>query len=276
MIHCLGRTRIGRLLQFGGAALPRWGRGGGGSAAARAAAGTRCEAREGTGRDRLGRDRRSPGPARERYLEGRIQARASPTGAQITIAALTLTAVSLVVFSLRRPELPEFPPSPILGGETDPGPRDAGEARLLTVDASDPAVWRPVDLARGTVVEAPGPDGWDLAFRRFEARVNGGAGREARAGILDLGDVAFDSVRSVPASGYVGMSARGRDTTHALLDDWYSYSFSSHVLRPAPRLFAVRTARGRHAALEFVSYYCPGAQPGCVTVRYRFVPASES
>jgi hypothetical protein len=44
-----------------------------------------------------------------------------------------------------------------------------------------------------------------------------------------------------------------------------------HVLRPEPRTFAVRTAAGRHAALEFVSYYCPGAQPGCVTMRYRFL-----
>lgn len=192
------------------------------------------------------------------------------------IAALALAAVALVVLSLRSPELPVFPPSPILGADADRGGGNSAGAQLLTVDASDPQSWRHVDLERGTVVEAPGPDGWDLAFRRFEVRVNGGAGGQAGAGVLALGDVALDSVRSVPASGYVGMSARGRDTTHALLDEWYSYSFTSHVLRPAARVYAVRTARGLHAALEFVSYYCPGAQPGCVTVRYRFVDPSES
>ena len=202
--------------------------------------------------------------------------RISPTGAQVAIAAIALTAVVLVVLSLRSPQLPEFPPSPILGADADRGGGNSGGVQLLTVDASDPDTWRHVDLERGTVVEAPGPDGWDLAFRRFEVRVNGGAGGQAGAGVLVLDDVALDSVPSVPVSGYVGMSARGRDTTHALLDEWYSYSFTSHVLRPTPRVFAVRTARGLHAALEFVSYYCPGAQPGCVTVRYRFVEPSES
>ncbi|MDE2772207.1 MAG: HmuY family protein [Gemmatimonadota bacterium] len=202
--------------------------------------------------------------------------RISPTRAQVMIAALALAAVALVVLSLRSPELPVFPPSPILDADADRGGGNSSGAQLLTVDASDPQSWRHIDLERGTVVEAPGPDGWDLAFRRFEVRVNGGAGGQAGAGVLALGDVALDSVRSVPASGYVGMSARGRDTTHALLDEWYSYSFTSHVLRPAARVYAVRTARGLHAALEFVSYYCPGAQPGCVTVRYRFVDPSES
>ena len=277
MINYFGQPEIGYSLQFSiGTEIRRWERGAGLPAEPRAATGALCEAREGINRDRARRDRRSPDPHGDPNLEGHVQARTWPTRAQISIAALVLAAIALVVLSLRRPELPEFPPNPILNANADREARNAGEAHLLTVDASDPEIWRYVDLERGTVVEAPGPDGWDLAFRRFEVRVNGGAGREAGAGVLALGDVTFDSVRSVPASGYVGMSARGRDTTHALLDDWYSYSFTSHVLRPTPRVFAVRTAQGRHAALEFVSYYCPGARPGCVSVRYRFVDPSEA
>ena len=63
----------------------------------------------------------------------------------------------------------------------------------------------------------------------------------------------------------------GRDTTLAVLEDWYSYSYTTHVLRPRDRTFALRTRDGRHAALRFLSYYCPGAQPGCVTLRFRFL-----
>ena len=182
-----------------------------------------------------------------------------------------LVTIVLVGLSIRRPELPVFAPSPILAAGESADSLEPGEARTLTVDSSDPERWRYVDLARGTVVEAPGPTGWDLAFRRFEVRVNGGAGSGAGAGVIDLGEVPLDAVRTVPASGYVGMTASGRDTTQALLEGWYSYSFTTHVLRPEPRTFALRTATGRHAALEFVSYYCPGAQPGCVTLRYRFL-----
>jgi hypothetical protein len=181
-----------------------------------------------------------------------------------------------VALSLRRPELPEFPPSPILSGKGLPDTLDLAATRLLTIDATDPQRWRHVDLARGTVVESPAPNAWDLAFRRFEVRVNGGAGSAAHGGVVRLEEVALDSVRSVPDAGYEGMSANGRDTTHAVLEGWYSYSFTTHVLRPEPRTYAVRTAAGRHAALEFVSYYCPGAQPGCVTLRYRFVEPTGS
>ena len=138
------------------------------------------------------------------------------------------------------------------------------------MDASDPESWRYVDLTRRAVVADP-RSGWDVAFRRFEVKVNGGPGFTGRGGALDLGPVALDSVAIVPEDGYEGMKVAGRDTTLALLDDWYSYSYTTHVLRPRDRTFAIRTASGRHAALRFLSYYCPGAQPGCVTVRYRFV-----
>jgi hypothetical protein len=188
-----------------------------------------------------------------------------PRTAAVLIGALVVVVLVLVGISLRRPELPEFPPTAVVreapGG---PGPH------LLTVDSSDPESWRYVDLARGTVVEHPA-SGWDLAFRRFEVRVNGGPGFTGQAGAIDLGDVALDSVTSLPVEGYRGMEVAGRDTTLAVLEDWYTYSYTTHVLRPRERTFALRTASGRRAALRFLSYYCPGAQPGCVTVRYRFL-----
>jgi hypothetical protein len=186
-------------------------------------------------------------------------------GALVAIGVMVVVVLVLVGLSLRRPELPEFTPT-ALGEEAPSGPGP----RQLTVDSSDPESWRYVSLARGTVVEDPAP-GWDLAFRRFEVRVNGGPGFAGRGGALDLGPVALDSVTSLPKEGYQAMEVAGRDTTLAVLEDWYSYSYTTHVLRPRDRTFALRTADGRHAALRFLSYYCPGAQPGCVTVRYRFV-----
>ena len=55
-----------------------------------------------------------------------------------------------------------------------------------------------------------------------------------------------------------------------ILDEWYTYSFTSHVLRPKDQTLGIRTAKGQHVALRFLSYYCTGAQPGCVTIRYAF------
>ena len=199
---------------------------------------------------------------------------AASGSARIAIVTLALAAIALVALSLRRPAVPEYSPTPILEPDALVDSSARNETRLLTVDASDPERWRHVDLELGTVVETPGALGWDLAFRRFEARVNGGPGAEGSGGVADLGEVPLDSVLAVPSGDYLGMAVSGRDTTHALLDEWYTYSFTTHVLRPRTRTFAVRTTSGRHAALEFVSYYCPGAQPGCVTVRYRFLEPS--
>ncbi len=53
-----------------------------------------------------------------------------------------------------------------------------------------------------------------------------------------------------------------------MLENWYEYSWLSHILTPADRTFALRTADGKYAILRFLSYYCPGGRPGCVTFEY--------
>jgi len=189
------------------------------------------------------------------------------------IAALTVVGVSS---TLRRPEVPTYTP-------TVPRPAEAGEAGeadeaeeaaagpsgavVYTVDASDPERWRFFDFSRGSVVEDPGELGWDLAFRRFVVAVNGGPGFAGKGGALDLGKVAFEAVDRVPVEGYLP-GPPGRDSANPAFERWYDYGFTSHLLTPKARVYAVRTADGRYAKLELLSYYCPGPRPGCVTFRY--------
>lgn len=183
---------------------------------------------------------------------------------QLVLGLLTAAAVAFVVVSLRSPEVPTFAPSPLQADEV-------GEARVgprtVTVDASHPERWRYFDFSRGTVVEDPGPLGWDLALRRFQLAVNGGPGFAGRGGALGLGPVDFDSLRVVPDEGY-RVSESGADSVNTALERWYDYSWTSHVLTPRPDVYAVRTADGRYAKLQLVGYYCPGAVSGCLTFRY--------
>ena len=179
------------------------------------------------------------------------------------IGVLVLGATVLVALSLGAPEVPTFVPT--VAAPADVGPTKEGP-RLVTVDASNPGAWQFFDFSRGSVVDGPGPADWDAAFRRFEIIVNGGPEFDGNAGVIDLGEVPFDSVFSVPGSGYV-VAERG-DSVNAVLDHWYDYSFTSHLLKPRPSVYALRTADGRYAKLEIVGYYCVGAQPGCLTFRY--------
>jgi hypothetical protein len=179
------------------------------------------------------------------------------------VGALGIGAVALVSLSLGAPEVPTFvptAPAPAEVGQTKDGPR------VVTVDASSPAEWRFFDFSRGSVVDSPGPEDWDIAFRRFHMMVNGGHDFGGGGGAIDLGEIPFDSVSTVPQAGYL-VAERG-DSINAALARWYDYSFTSHVLEPKPRVYAVRTADGRYAKMEIVGYYCVGAQPGCPTFRY--------
>ena len=179
----------------------------------------------------------------------------------LAAAAVLTIAATLVALTLRpAASVPTYAP-------TAPAPREAPRALvgpvLYTVDATAPDTWRYFSFRLGSVVDESGQQGWDLAFRRYA--IIAGAG----SGILDLGEVRFDDVRTVPTAGYLGNEGSG-DLRNPAIAAWYQYGFFSHVLSPKPHVWAVRTADGRYAKLEIVGYYCPGAHPGCLTFRYAF------
>jgi|TARA_B110000116_G_scaffold171690_1_gene148400 hypothetical protein len=179
------------------------------------------------------------------------------------ILILVLVAVVFVLRSLQSPEIAWFPVSEAIPNEVGPGL--VGPIQY-TIDArAEQSVF--FDFSRGSMVTSPGPNDWDLEISRFNIKANGGNGFTGDGGILDLGVIAFDSIRSVPAQGYV-QNSRDRDITNPVMDHWYNYSWINHLLTSKPNIFAVRTADSRYAFLEILSYYCAGARAGCLTFRY--------
>lgn len=180
------------------------------------------------------------------------------------LGLVALAASAMILFSLQRPTVEGTPP-------TDAAPQDVGDALVgpvrFTVDASSPDRWVFFDFSTGAVVHAPAPLDWDIAFQRFRIIANGGPGFAGNGAIADLGAIVFDGVTAAPDSGWVESQARS-DSTNAAIARWYSYGFTSHLLRPKPNTYAIRTADGRYAKLRVVNYYCPGATPGCLTFEY--------
>lgn len=179
-----------------------------------------------------------------------------------------LAVAYLVASSLVRPSPPTRVPA-------EPPPREVGDSlvddRVVTLDTRDRGRWRRFDFSRGAPVSGATGSDWDLAARRYRLIVNGGQQFAGRAGAVSLGTVPFDSVRRVPSDGYQGTRRDpGGDPEHAALDGWYRYDFFSHMLLSRGRVFALRTADGRYVKLAVVSYYCPGPEPGCLTIRYSY------
>ena len=171
--------------------------------------------------------------------------------------AFVLLVASLLIGSLARPEFPPFsltPPRPMAVGDSLIGPA------TYTLDASATDRWRTFDFGRNAAVDS-GP--WDIAFRRFHLIAAPGGG------IVDIGVVPFDSVRELPAGGYLP-NTDASDTTNPGVGKWYSYSMLSHLLTTKHHVYGIRTSGAKYAKLELLAYYCKDAGTACITFRYAY------
>ncbi|HWP38247.1 MAG TPA: HmuY family protein [Gemmatimonadales bacterium] len=160
---------------------------------------------------------------------------------------------ALVGAAFARRDVAVYVPTPPLGT-----PARSGAIDTVTMDAGDPERWRYFSFTRGVL--PPGDTAaWDLAFRRFHVMTSGSIATDSVQ--------PFDRLVEAPAGGYVATTFAS-DTVNPAVARWYRYSFVTHLLKPAPRVYVVRTNRGAFAKLEFLGYYCPGPAPGCVTFRY--------
>jgi HmuY protein len=194
--------------------------------------------------------------------------------ALLAMPFLGLTTVFLAPWLFPGPTVGNFtvtPPNPVAVGD-----RLVGPVRY-TLEARASEQWTFFDFSRGAVVEVPHQFrvDWDLAFQRHKILANGGATNpKGRGAIQNLGAVAFDEVLEAPAEGYVEdtIAAINPDTItteNLAIKAWYHYNFLTHILRPKPNVYVIRTADGKYAKMRLLSYYCDGGQAsGCFTIEY--------
>lgn len=200
-----------------------------------------------------------PGMADDSKTTADLPPPASPRARAILLAGFVvfvLALVYLVLASLTRRTAPVFAPS-VPGRPVRPADHAGTAVDTLTVQAQREDQWTYVDLDAGVVLMPGDSAGWDVAAQRFRLR--------AARSVRDLGP--GPAVRSGSASG--PDPSPGRD-----FGRWYSYSMLSHLLLSAGHRYAVGTDQGRTMWVEVLSYYCPGLETGCVTLRAR--PAGGS
>jgi hypothetical protein len=181
------------------------------------------------------------------------------------LAVFVVAMAAFVAASVTRPVPPGFAPTPL---EPRGRPALLAGPDTVTLDAREDDHWVRFDLGTRAVTAAGQP--WDVAFKRHRLIVNGGTGFHGTGGVVRL-DRPFDSVTQAPPEGYTpSRVSPGGDSVNAVLDDWYRYGYLSHLLTPRPGTFVIRTHDGRYAKLAILDYYCPGAEPGCVTLVYTY------
>jgi hypothetical protein len=189
---------------------------------------------------------------------------------------VVLVVVAVFVWGWFQPKPPGFAPT-----DPDEGAFVTDEWTRYTIDATSREEWAFFDFDQGRAVdsELSAPD-WDVAFRRTDLVTNSGVTNpEGPGGAVDLGDVALESA-AVPSSVVFAVDEfageDGDEPENPEISDWYDYSFITHTVHAEDRTYLVRTGDDRDALVQFDSYYCDDEDPGCITFRYRLVPAVES
>ncbi len=155
--------------------------------------------------------------------------------------------------------------------ESPPQIRNMLETKVVTVNAASEKDWSYFDFSRSEQVNIFDRTSleWDIAFRRAKVLSNGGATNKiGGAGLLDLGEVDFDSVTEAPLEGYVQDTPTRTEPENTALLKWYKYNYLSHKLTPKKNVYIVRTADKKFAKVQFLEFYCPNKELGCIKMQY--------
>ncbi|MGF1533614.1 MAG: HmuY family protein [Bernardetiaceae bacterium] len=122
---------------------------------------------------------------------------------------------------------------------------------------------------------------WDIAFRGTTIWINGGAVRSGQGGAY-IHTGLFDELTSIPDNQTFAQDNSTADLAIPAGSGagWYNYNPGANTITPIPgRVLVIRTADGRFAKLEIVSYYRGApAEPTMMdparyyTFRYAFQP----
>ena len=151
----------------------------------------------------------------------------------------------------------------------------------ITLDAVSMDEWVLFDLVEGRIVEGDfSSDGWDIAFQRTKLLTNSGVTNpDGPGGAYDLGEVPLEEAEAPATVSFAQDHLGGEDEDEPENEQagrWYSYSFISHIVSTKPNTYLIRTGERFDALVQFDSYYCDDEESGCITFRYRLVPAGAS
>ncbi|MGD1839953.1 MAG: HmuY family protein [Thermonemataceae bacterium] len=166
-------------------------------------------------------------------------------------------------------------PTPMPDPDTDPIAVEL-EVRTVTDLPADPFtgeddMGRPVgknqftfySLENQTIVarEDSASSNWDIAFQGTNIIINGGPDRFGEGGAY-IFEGTFEELQSVDPTRFIvdGVDNDVNDSDLAIptgsTNGWYNYNPAIQVATPIPgRILVIRTASGKYAKIEILSYY---------------------
>lgn len=145
---------------------------------------------------------------------------------------------------------------------------NAGGVYTMTVDATSREEWVRLHLTDGIVGS---DDEWDLAFRRFAIRLNGGGSGSGTAIGQFVPGADFAGASQAPDTGWVTDGAGAAELVFAT---WYDYNGQTHILTPVEGHWIVRGGSGQSFyAFQILSYYNEAGDSAVYSLQWREVDA---
>jgi hypothetical protein len=137
---------------------------------------------------------------------------------------------------------------------------------IIKVNAKDRNTWMLVEFASGKTIKISEADAetkklnltnWDLGFSRTKIISNGGkTNSSGKTGIINLGFINFDDVRTAPENGYVQDHRSLGNLINKELAGWYNYRTRTHNIESKRNVYALKLNNGGFMKMRILNYYC--------------------
>lgn len=130
----------------------------------------------------------------------------------------------------------------------------------LNIDASSNSEWVYISLTNRQVVTSA--DGWDISIKRTSFATNSGTTAAGLGGAATSEAATLEAITDIPSEFTVdamlpnpGPPGSGETSKNQVLEGWYDYNFSTHVVSPRDQVFVVRGATGAdYYGLKVISW----------------------
>ncbi len=157
-------------------------------------------------------------------------------------------------------------------------------SKTVKIDATDYTKWIYFSFEKDAIVEIDDFQtsmDWDIAFHRYDVRVNCGTAGPGSGGSYDAGVVGFETVTEAPETGYVVndsitvmMTSNYMESTtvpgDTLIAHWLTFQGPPPTYTINDNIYILKTAKGKYAKIWLESYHDDENNSGTVTMRYVF------
>ncbi len=121
---------------------------------------------------------------------------------------------------------------------------------------------------------------WDIAFHRFDVRVNCGTSGPGQGGSISMGQVNFDAVTTAPTEGYslndsISIVNEEGNWTNpvtvpgdTIVGKWLYFTGPPPQYNITNEIYVVKTAQGKYSKIWLKDYYNDNSESGFVTMQY--------